>query len=963
MTARAAFIGFPSFTSHKHAVEDAFREQGVGEVDVLIETETDVTVAINNAIPFLLVSQEDGTARAAADQLFLYFHESVPAEITGKVEATLTGYPVSVTPEWSAFDAERAQMPGATASWLAEGEWPPAERGFTLPAPEMIEAVPATDAAPAAVPQFDTQSAPAITPTDNTAVMAQLGFPSGAPAAAPAPDATPEAPDATAAGFSPLKAFLGKNASVLQPVPPVVEVPVAQPVPPTVEAQHAPVAAAAPPAVEAPVAAPIVETQPAAPVVAPPVVEAPLAPPVVEAQPAPVEPPVVRAPVEQAPSTFLREPSAVSAASVLPPWTTEPSGQPIAAPVVESEPNEVPAPDEGSADARVQDAGKSTAQADPAADAATQTAADPMMSVVAAPASTSMPLPVLSAPPLLTIEADGTVGAVRVPDATSPLTNTAPPADVHDKEDPVGEGDREAPTASVDAAAQSVWFLPPVAAAPVVPAAPSFEALLAGEQHSGAPAANEALPVPRFDVFASAAPVAAAAPRVASTPEVAVQPPLAEQVPTSPRFPSPSFAEPRATRHGIATPPSAAAPLPPVGASEGVEQSNMAAALPPTAFATEQPRQTSMPSVTPGGPSSDGLVSPIWAQPSPEMPTISPLVSPVDLVQPEPARASAAREVEWGETRLGECIYVSASHGGAGKTTFAYLIAYLIRGALLRESKDREVYLVETDFENPKLWERFDMRRGQDSSHFAEYLANMRQGGSGIAQATRDMLERTALEESTYEGPGGLQIIAAPYDVTNRRNEETRYAIERIVSLLLARGAVVVLDAHTLGGAEDNLLDKNLAPRSQQIVIMTDAPVYDDRGQPKGGHISDARRIIKALHTPAPAGGFGVPKANVSVVLNRTTEDQMRGVIDRGDLTGTRLSGRIDSIPAIEKGWIGQMDSGAEANALLIQAARVLTTISPREDVARWLDEMVQMSEPEPEPEKRRGIIGRLLNR
>jgi hypothetical protein len=131
-------------------------------------------------------------------------------------------------------------------------------------------------------------------------------------------------------------------------------------------------------------------------------------------------------------------------------------------------------------------------------------------------------------------------------------------------------------------------------------------------------------------------------------------------------------------------------------------------------------------------------------------------------------------------------------------------------------------------------------------------------------------------------------------------------------------------------------------------------------GKPDGGHISDARRIVKALRTPAQAGGFGVPTSKIAVVLNRTTEDQMQGVVNRGDLADIPLAGRIDSIGLIEKGWVGGMDAGPDANNLILQAGAILQQISPREDLARMLAEWQAQLAPEPVPEKRRGLLGRL---
>ncbi|WP_286347344.1 hypothetical protein [Frondihabitans sucicola] len=337
------------------------------------------------------------------------------------------------------------------------------------------------------------------------------------------------------------------------------------------------------------------------------------------------------------------------------------------------------------------------------------------------------------------------------------------------------------------------------------------------------------------------------------------------------------------------------------------------------------------------------------------------LVAPT-LVAPQVVVTAAPAEEwipEWSSTspNKGESFFISASHGGAGKTTFAYLFARTIQTAYLRAAVDREVYLVETDYVNPKLHDRFQMDRGQDSGHFAAFLEQSRLVRDRISAATLAERERKALENSTYVDPqSGIRVIAAPYELTDRNAESTRFAIEKIVSLLLARGAFVVMDAHTLGGAEDSLLDRNLAPRADRVVVLTDAPSPNpETGKYEGGHIHDALRIVKSLRTPAAAKGFGIPTDRISLVLNRTSEEDAMAAAQRGDVGSVHVAGVLPIVPSITKGFVREMGAGPEAVGLIRAAAQVVNEVAPRPE----LEPLLQPAEaPAPTPTKRKGFFG-----
>lgn len=344
----------------------------------------------------------------------------------------------------------------------------------------------------------------------------------------------------------------------------------------------------------------------------------------------------------------------------------------------------------------------------------------------------------------------------------------------------------------------------------------------------------------------------------------------------------------------------------------------------------------------------------------------APLVPPTLVAQPEEEFLVAAATTNFlaDETTPqgeGEFWYISGSQGGAGKTTFAWLAARTFAHCFRAAGIDKKVFLLETDFGNPKLHQRLKLNRGNDSGTFAAHLESVNRVLNSSPPAARQRAEEKAFWESVYTDPStGLNYIAAPYDITARNADSIRLAIEKMASYILGSGGLLIADTHTLVAAEDNELDRHLAPRATRIVVVTDAPKLvltgPEAGTYRGGHLQDAMRTVKSLKTPIAAKGFGVHEKTISLIFNRTEESEYLASVERGDAAPYQVAGYVPRSEILENDWVGAMGAGPESTRIITLAAGILNTISPRPELESLM--ALQTQEPQPEKKKSRGFFG-----
>jgi Mrp family chromosome partitioning ATPase len=128
------------------------------------------------------------------------------------------------------------------------------------------------------------------------------------------------------------------------------------------------------------------------------------------------------------------------------------------------------------------------------------------------------------------------------------------------------------------------------------------------------------------------------------------------------------------------------------------------------------------------------------------------------------------------------CYYVTGSHGGAGKTTSTWMMANTMAAAL-KKDPSRPVFLIEGDYENSKLAQRLNLPPEKNSGRLAELYRTLSSDRSLISKQKINMFEMTEkiIKESIYVNDHGVNIIAAPYDLTKRDGRFLRIAIQKSV--------------------------------------------------------------------------------------------------------------------------------------------------------------------------------------
>lgn len=327
---------------------------------------------------------------------------------------------------------------------------------------------------------------------------------------------------------------------------------------------------------------------------------------------------------------------------------------------------------------------------------------------------------------------------------------------------------------------------------------------------------------------------------------------------------------------------------------------------------------------------------PVYQQPAydPAPQPSAPFVQYPPTVAPSPSQFQRERaifgEVPAGDTQDfekrpgGKLVYVTGSHGGAGKTTTSWTLASLVASAMQKSGReDISVWLIESDYRNAKLAQRHNIELGNTSLHLAqmlEWLADQSGAVSDISQRKAEAIRR-----STHTLKNGLRIIACPYDTTMRDTKYIQQAVYQAAQYAKMQGGIVFIDADTI--SSDDIMDSKLAKSADRVVVVSDAGAE---------HIDDLKRAAKILTAPVLSGGLGVSLANISVLLNKTGADEFRRVEESGVLNPLALGGYLPFIPAWATGWVGSLTGTDEFRNAVVLFARFFNGIVPMKELGHW---------------------------
>lgn len=274
------------------------------------------------------------------------------------------------------------------------------------------------------------------------------------------------------------------------------------------------------------------------------------------------------------------------------------------------------------------------------------------------------------------------------------------------------------------------------------------------------------------------------------------------------------------------------------------------------------------------------------------------------------------------------CYYVTGSHGGAGKTTSTWMMANTMAAAL-KKDPSRPVFLIEGDYENSKLAQRLNLPPEKNSGRLAELYRTLSSDRSLISKQKINMFEMTEkiIKESIYVNDHGVNIIAAPYDLTKRDGRFLRIAIQKSVEYAERQGGYVFIDADTL--SNDDILDRTLAAKATHVVLVS----FGDKD-----HVDDTHRAIHTLTTAnvksvagSQTNGMGVPKDRIKLFFNKTGAERYE------DLERTMrpylTEGHLPTVPGLnDGGWIGNLTGSDFLNAVTSYAS-FMNRISPMEEL------------------------------
>lgn len=492
---------------------------------------------------------------------------------------------------------------------------------------------------------------------------------------------------------------------------------------------------------------------------------------------------------------------------------------------------------------------------------------------------------------------------------------------------------------------------------------PLDQLLFGGEGEAPASAPEPADPLSELlsTPAAPTAPVAPAPAAAAQTPAPEAPAPAAAPSPVAAPAPSPApaAAAAEAPRYSLpsATAPSPRNPLIP-GGSSSTKQGEGASFLAPgpeldasgpnQAISTEStpeakaPREAVAEFRLPAAVPLPALATTSASDPDPKGTAKDPSWDSLIATEPTTIKAAATFPERLKTPCKGTGIFWTGSAGGSGKTTISWTSANTLAVAYRAAGNNTPVYLVETDFGNPKFENRMPMGASNTSIAYVKYLSWLEKNQSVADEAYIAKVEAKAIEESTWTDPTtGLRVIAAPYDTRVSTSAEIQAAILKLSQKLLAEDCVVFFDSGTVGRVDDKMLDRELAHLSAHVLIATRAGERDDQGKWVNAQVDDMRRMAMTMSTSVGKGGWGLDRAKIQAFFNKTDYDSYEE--RRFSADPIRVCGYLPYASSLEGKWIGDIANDPSVQQAVSQLATAV------HEVAKF-PELEALMAPAPEP-------------
>lgn len=298
-------------------------------------------------------------------------------------------------------------------------------------------------------------------------------------------------------------------------------------------------------------------------------------------------------------------------------------------------------------------------------------------------------------------------------------------------------------------------------------------------------------------------------------------------------------------------------------------------------------------------------------------------------------------------------IYVTGSRGGAGKSTISYLLAQVLASACKKAGRGEEVYLLEGDYENPKLSHRLGLPRSQNLGELARFYETIQQERAlpGGNRFQVDATGRAIIDKIAYEMPdSGLKVLACPYDLTTRKSSTIRLAMQKAINQVSKTAKYIIIDGDTL--SNDDVLDRELISRAHHTIIVAWGNSDED--------MSDGIRSAHTLKTAEANGGMGIPAKRVSMFFNRTDYNTVEAI--KVKIRPHSVSGYIPDLPDFKDHWIGSVEPTANFNNAVQCVAKAANTIYPNDDLIPFANRQISKNAPGTSA-KRKGLFSRFMNK
>lgn len=282
--------------------------------------------------------------------------------------------------------------------------------------------------------------------------------------------------------------------------------------------------------------------------------------------------------------------------------------------------------------------------------------------------------------------------------------------------------------------------------------------------------------------------------------------------------------------------------------------------------------------------------------------------------------------------------YITASRGGCGKSSVSYIAANALAIAVKEwnaiHGDNRQVWLVEVDYGNPKLEERYSSQ-GRNIGN----IARLYESASGVSETE---LINAIQANAIHDPETGLNVMACPYDLNSSQAsvQWIGHAISEVVKMLRVRfNAHVILDAGTMTSAKFNPLDGVLAGPVSDVAVVV--------GMPE--NVADTQRTAELLRE-APISKNIV---NIHIFSNFANDKQYYEMDSK--MGQFNVSGKWPVFPEIRERWVGTAASPETTGAMVVRVAQFLKNLGYEE-----VDSLIHDHLP---TRKRRNLFDRLFKR